>query len=247
LGTFAKDDLATTLNGDPYTWYSFPLSNGTTWEASFDLGNLVGGQPQVVDLTFEATYNPSIPTKDGEFPGFDVVGYTAEGNLTMEYDYVPAIGWFGHLFIYNPHSDGDDWVLHLMTMGSGTNWTGTYYVDEARPLFEANTDTFVNPEDPGANQVGAPIMGSATVSEEATYVTGFLYSYAFAGASDTSVVDPDHERHGFTSVGAPFSFAFAFVDVDAKPGDWYLESTGAGVAAGGGAFLYEIVETTGTL
>lgn len=245
LGSFSKQDLSTTSEGEPFTWYEWPLEDNATWTAPIDVGAMVGGQSEVIDVTFTATYDPAIPTQDGQKPGFDIEGRTAEGNLTMSYDYVPHLGWFGHLFIYDPDTDGDDWVLHIMTMGSGTGWTGTYYVSEATELFAHTSDVGADPS--GNVRADPSPAASGTVGDQADYVTGFAYAYAFGGAHETAVADPEGELHEFQAVGAPFGVSFGFLDTDAIPGDWHVATLGAGVAAGGGVFLWEITETTGQL
>ncbi len=246
LGPFSKQDLDTTEGGEPFTWYEWPLEDNATWSAPIDVGALGGGQSRVVDVTFTATYDPSIATKDGETPGFAIEGRTAEGNLTMTYDYVPAIGWFAHLFIYDPDTEGQDWVMHIMTMGSGTDWTGTYYVSEATELF-AHTNAIGADPTSGTTMVDPSPATSGTVGEEATYVSGYAYSFAFAGAHETAVEDPEGELHEFRAVGAPFGVAAGFMDTQAIPGEWRVATLGAGAAAGGGVFLWEVTETTGQL
>ncbi len=245
LGTFSKSDLDTTEGGEPFTWYDWPLEDNATWQAPIDVGALSGGQSRVVDVTFTATYDPGIATQDGDKPGFEIVGRTAEGNLTMTYDYVPAIGWFAHLFIYDPDTDGQDWVMHIMTMGSGDGWEGTYYVSEATELFAHSNAVGADPS--GSTTADPNPVASGTVSEDATYVSGYAYSYAYGGAHETAIEDPSGETHEFRAVGAPFALSSAFMDTEAIPGEWRLATLGAGVAAGGGVFLWEVTETTGEL
>ena len=87
------------------------------------------------------------------------------------------------------------------------------------------------------------------MSDGATYLFGFVFSFSFGGAHEIVLVDPTNTPREYRSYNAAAAGedADAFIDEAAIPGQWQLVAGGAGVVAGGGAFLWEIAETTGTL
>lgn len=231
VGSFDKADLSTTEAGEPFQWYDWPLFDGKNYTET------VQGYGDSFEVSYTVDYDPAIPTKDGEHPGFSIVGETADGETYVEYDYVPHIGWFAHLFLYPLDGEtDDDWELHIMTMGAGENWTGTAYVDEATLLVE-----HFNAFAPGA----ASPHASFAVTDEATHTLGLAWSGAYTGAHETMLVDPNGTAHPMTAIAPPMSFqatAWQWVG-PAIPGEWQIATAGAGQFAGGGVTAYETVET----
>lgn len=236
LGSFDKATLSTTEDGETFQWYDWPLFDGKTWTEQIEyLG-------ESYEITYNVTYDPEIQVDQTghTHPGFSIVGTTGEGDVYREYDYVPEVGWFAHYFEHDPRPDGhDEWQVHVMTMGHGDAHTGTVYTDEATELL-----THSNNVAPPASMQPEP-YASFTVSEEATHVAGFAYSWAFTGAHETVLVDPDGGTHRWSAHAAPLMFDSAFAELvtEAIPGDWHLTTVGAGQFAGGGAMLAETVET----
>lgn len=237
LGPFSKQDLSTTAGGDPFQWYDWPLFDGKTWTDTTELF----GEP--LEVTFNVTYAEAISTSDGDHPGFEIIGTTSEGEPFLEYDYVPHIGWFAHLFLYQVDGEPDDdppWEFHIMTMGAGMNWTGTAYVDEATVRlshFNGMAPPFFVDPNPHS---------SFTISEEATHMVGFAWTSASGGVHDTALVDPEGNITHYDAVAPPFSFSFAsaWILQPAVPGQWEIATAGAGQWSGGGAFIAETIETT---
>lgn len=258
-------DISTTGLGMDWEFYQWPLVDNKTWTRTVAFpddpelwSTMAGLSPEV---TYRATYAPEIPTASGGvFPGFEIEATLDDGTPVYTYDYVPAIGWYAHYWLWDfTTEDPGDFVFHSMSMGHGLNWTGTYYIDTIETLAEV-----LNHVVPPVNEDGSPntafLMAnphtSFTMSEQATYLAGFTFSYAMAGAHDTRLIDPNNEVHEWTATstdnpatGGEGSFVGPddFLKLDAVPGEWQATMVGAGFVAVGGVFVYEIVETAGTL
>jgi len=125
-----------------------------------------------------------------------------------------------------------------MTMGHGDAYTGTVYSDD--PTVHVELGMGGSPV-----AVGPESHASFTVSEEATHVAGFAWSYAATGAHQTVLVSPDQQTHRWSAVAPPFSFdgSNGGLVEEAVPGEWNLATAGAGQFTGGGATIAETVET----
>jgi hypothetical protein len=191
-------------------------------------------------LTFTATFDPAIDTPYGRRPGFDVVGTSSDGIVVVDSDYVPAIGWYSLFEYFDPASG--ELQMRVRSMGYGEGWQGTYYIDEARHLL-ASDDAVGVSEDGSASTEWQP-QAAFTVSGDATYLVGYYYCWAFSGVWQTFLLDPENTRYECPAHAAPLSAAGdgAFLDIDAIAGQWRWASLGAGVAAGGGIEMWEVVE-----
>lgn len=256
LGEFNKNDLSTTAFGQTWNIFKFPLSDGLTWTQTMTLGDFESQETATVDIAFTATYDKAISTQDGDRPGFEIEATTKDGIPFLKYDYVPAVGWFAHMYIYDPTAEDptEEWDFHLMTMGSGDDWTGTYYVDTADQLLAHSRDMWVDAENPAASQVpqNSP-YAPFTVAEGQSELYGFIWSYAFAGAHETFVVDPAGNRHqsealapGMVCSGCEGETGVEVSIPDPAAGEWKAITAGAGAAAGGGAMLWQIAQVVGT-
>ncbi len=247
LGEFSPGIEGTGF-GSEWAIYDFPLSEGHTWRSTLTIPDFEDFETHAFEVEFTATYNPEIPTLQGPKPGYDIVGATPDGLVILSHDYVEEIGWYANFALYNfLTQEPDDVYFSGKSMGFGQNWTGTYYMDEARSLIDHFSAVFPDQEDPAQSTVAPKPHATFTVGDDATYVYGWVFSFAFAGAHETALLDPSGEMHEYTAAGAPEGFAFDFWDVEAVAGKWELATVGAGVATGGGAFLWEVVEGTGTL
>lgn len=261
FGEIQKDDLSMTGLGVEWDLYDFPLKANKTWTTSFtppvDIG--ITGDP--IDLTFTVTFEKHIQTALGDvYPGFQIHAAAPDGTPVLEYDYVPAIGFYAHFWFYDYQSDDpDDFHFHAMNMGFGSNWTGTYYEATATMLLEEQSFFFPNPGAP-ASGVGANPHHAFTVSEAATSVLGFLFAFAISGTAETALVDADNNRYEVRAVnseapdGAEGTFAqceeasdVGFCEWDAVPGEWRVGMGGAAFVHFEGAFLAEIQLSSGTL
>lgn len=249
LGPFRKADLGTSGLGGRWDLLKFPLADGATWSSTvaLDPEDPSGGN---LKLEFEATFNDRIPTADGPKPGYDIVAVDADARQVLAFDYVPAMGWFTRFQIFDTATEDPlDYFIAARSMGTGHNWRGTYYLDTATPVLQHFNIIGVDPEDPTSPYLEARPYAAFTVSEGATYLYGFIFSFSFTGAHDVILADPANQPREFRSynVGVAGEGADATIDEAAMPGEWQLLTVGAGVVAGGGAFLWEITETTGTL
>lgn len=248
MGAFDKADLGTSGLGGRWDLLQFPLSNGSTWSSTVAMDPL--DPSAALELEFEATFNPAIPTATGRQPGYDIVAVDSAARQALSFDYVPAVGWFTRFLIYDTGTeDPVDYFISARSMGTGHGWTGTYYLDSAAPLVQHFSIVGVDPTDPAASFVQPNPQASFDVSEGATYLYGFVFSFSFAGAHDIVLVDPANQPREFRSYNAVAAGedADVFIDEAAQPGTWRLVAVGAGAVSGGGAFLWEITETTGVL
>jgi len=239
-GDFSKRDLATTGFGESWDWlYRFPLEDGRSWSAEVFAGE--------GEVNFTATYALAIATPAGERPGFHVRG-VVENQTFLDYDYVPELGWFAHFWAFDlSTAEPDDFEFHAMVVEHGLGWTGEYYVYEPIPLLGMDAYVAVDPEEPTEPELAPKPYEAFTVSAEAAYVYGFAYAWAFAGASETVLVDPNGEARRHTAVGVPFGGQGTFYDLEAVAGEWHVAQAGAGAATGGGVYLWELREEVGRL
>jgi hypothetical protein len=246
LGTIAKSDLSSNAFGVPWKMYQFPMTHGLVWQGS------VSGEDfeQQIAVEFEAVYNPTIKTSAGTFPGFDIFGSTQAGIPIIQTNYVPKIGWYSEFFYFDISTEAaDDWVFRSISMGFGKNWTGTYYLDSAEQLIRSDPHVVLipDPAQPGVMVEPSP-HNTFQVSESATYVFGYAYTWAFVGVSHARLEAPDGTVYEYQAVGdLNGAFKFGFLDVPAQAGQWDLVMGHAGLASGAGAHLWSIVETAGAL
>lgn len=244
LGNLGKNDLSATAFGADWNIYKFPMADGDTWTSSID--PLFSGPREV---TFTATFNPRIETPSGIRPGFDIVGVNADGVPEIATDYVPEIGWYSKLTLFDTSTEEpEDFVFDIIAMGRGENWTGTYYLNEAESLINWNGALFVNPDDPASSaQSTPPHHESFSMSDGATSLYGVIGGGAMSGHSQFVFVDPagsvndDYAVADYSAPSGPQQM-FEFIDWPAQPGQWEFGWGGAGVVTWGFAVLFEITE-----
>jgi hypothetical protein len=249
LGEFRKADLGTSGLGGRWDLLKFPLSDGATWSSTVAL-DPEAADGGALELEFEATYNAAIATPTGAKAGYDIVAVDADARPVLSFDYVPAVGWFTRFVILDTTTeDPADFFISARSMGTGDGWTGTYYLDTSEALVQHFSIVGVDPEEPQAPYVQPNPQAAFTVGEGTTYLFGFVFSFSFAGAHDVVLVDPAGQPREYRSYNGVLAGEDTemFVDEPAIPGEWRLAAAGAGVVAGGGAFLWSITETAGTL
>lgn len=248
MGPFRKADLGTSGLGGRWDLLKFPLSDTATWSSTVAMDPM--DPSAALELEFEAVFNPRIQTADGPQPGYDIVAVDQDARQVLAFDYVPSVKWFTTFVIFDTATEDPlDFFISARSMGTGDGWTGTYYLDTATPLVQHFNILGVDPTDP-TNPIAQPSPhASFVVSETATHLYGFAFSFSFAGAHDIVLVDPANQPREFRSYNVVLAGedADAFIDEPAIPGTWNLAAAGGGAVAGGGAFLWEITETTGTL
>lgn len=248
MGAFQKEDLGTSGLGGRWDLLQFPLSDGATWASRVSMDPL--DPTAALDLELEATFNPAIQTADGRKPGYDVVAVDSNARQVLAFDYVPAVKWFTRFVIFDTATEDPlDYFISARSMGTGHGWTGTYYRDTATPLVQHFSIVGADPSDPTTPFAQPSPHATFDVSAEATHLYGFVFSFSFAGAHDIVLVDPGNQPREFRSYNVALAGedADAFIDEPAIAGAWNLVAVGAGAVAGGGAFLWEITETSGTL
>jgi hypothetical protein len=249
LGNVQKDSLA--LDGLEVVWdyYEFPLRAGKTWGRSVGLpGDPLSGPGPSYDATFTASFNATINAAGEVLPGFQIEATTTDGTKLLTIDYVPSTGWYAHFTLFEPRTDDpDDYMFHVMSMGTGLNWTGTYYEQEPRQVLELLHIIAADPAGPIAQ---VQPLDTFTVEESATYVFGVLLCGAVTGATQLAILEPQGTAYRCEATApAPLAGAddFRWFDQAAAPGDWTAAIAGAGIATWAGAFLWELTETQGHL
>lgn len=120
VGHVRAADLAGDQKGTAVQFFSFPLTDGKTWRASWD--------GLVVNVTAKAASN--IPTPLGNQPGFTIVAM--DGNKAhATYDYVPALKWWSHIEFAGGYG--------LKVTKLAHNWTGSYVVATAKSVYDSST------------------------------------------------------------------------------------------------------------
>lgn len=117
LGRIRASDLAGHQGGQPVQFFSFPLTDGKTWQATWD------GLP----VTLKATWNPAMQTSVGIHPGFAIEGRAGEEPF-VKYDYVPMLKWWSHLSFANGYG--------FKVQRVHVDWTGDVVFGEAKTLLE---------------------------------------------------------------------------------------------------------------
>jgi len=242
VGNISKADLSLTGLGGTWDLYDFPLQDGKTWQRHLVLmSGLVGDVED--DYSFAAK-KTQIETPRGPRPGYEVTASrTSDGERALTYDYVPSLGWFAHFYFYDLSTpEPQDWVWHAMVMDQGPGYQGTFWKIEAAPVLAHMNLVYVDPANPGIDGVQPAPYATFRVHEGTASVYGLVFSFAFGGVHELVVVNPKNDVQPFTAVGAPSGGVGETYDVAAVPGEWTLLAAGAGVAAGGGAFLWELHE-----
>lgn len=240
LGQVTKENLGFTGIGTSWDWmYDFPLHHEKTWTREVEIFSF-SGDFQSATVTFTATYAKSIETQEGVRPGFQIEGVRDDGTVFIEYDFVPAIGWFGHLYMYN----GDIQIMHVMSMGFGMNWTGTYFEYTAESVLDHAQFFGLEPDGGGVLFVPDPYQ-RFTVAEDADFLAGHLSVRAEGGVQTLFLIDPegtvrDNRAVGEEEVSASFQ-------EPALAGDWHLASVGAGTVAVSAMKLWQLWKGESTM
>jgi hypothetical protein len=245
LGAIGREHLKTTGLGGEWDFFRFPMKDGLTWDSVLRIAPQ--GTEEVFDITHVAAYSPAINTPYGPRPGFKITG-TVDGQPFLAYDYVPDLGWYAHLFVYNILTDEEgDFVFHSMSMGRGEGWTGEYYLYEGKTLLELFGGAAVSTSVPPEAYLEPQPYATFTMDESSTLLYGFLVAVAVAGAHEIILLDPDGTAHEVRAIGAPADVQGGDLALPAVGGDWSLLSLGAGAAWFEVAFLWQLTAQHGTL
>jgi hypothetical protein len=245
LGDIQKSDLTMSAFGDSWDLYQFPLHHGAHWESDFPNIAWDAYPDEVVHLTFNASYAPDILTPEGPRPGFEITALGPDGRIVAAYDYVPAIGWFAHLTVYDIDEGQDPIEFHATSMGHDLGWHGTLYLDEARVAIENLGGYGVDPD--GGTQpfvIEPSLTATFTVSPDAEYLMGLVAALVVAGIEEIALLSPSREVHHWETAGAPIEEFQTVWETAAETGEWRLVAVGAGVVALSYVELYEIDEVT---
>lgn len=239
LGAIGKTDLGATAFGAQWGIYEFPMTHGKTWTSSID--PLFEG-PR--DVSFVATFTETIETPYGVKPGFHIIGTNADGAVEVRTDYVPDIGWYSRLILYQTSTpDPDDYILEIRAMGRGHDWSGTYFVDEARSVVQY--EGYLTVFEPQTSSPPEVVQFSLGDTSDELY--GIVIEVAVVGTSQALLVDPNGGHHRVEATHLEpdpetGTFTFEFVAVPAVPGDWVFAWGGVGAFTLGVAWLFEITQ-----
>jgi hypothetical protein len=252
LGCIGKANLETTSFDSDWGWmYDFPLTNGKEWGASALFMNWNREWPEPHEFTLTATFDESVETSGSPEPGYLITGHTPDGELLMEYNYVPSIGWFTDFRVYDVNGpDPGAFFFHMKTTGIAERYTGTYYQNDASWVLE---DVFIAPF---TLLEGTP-EATFEVSTDADWLMGVVIPIACPGTTMVTLMSPegdmetyDHEYDGEATACDEHIGSFPPPDSiytvhyhagPAVPGEWTI----AGLPGGTGgylAFLREVHE-----
>lgn len=248
VGTYDKETLATTAFGADWDWwFDFPLYDGKTWSRDLRLPDLFDG-PSVLGVDFKVRYDPDIVSNGKKTAGFHITGTTSEDFLLFAYDYVPAIGWYDHFYWYDVFGDDPErWLFHGMSMGVQKDWSGTYYIDEARQVLDYESIVYPDPID---LEMEPRPTATFNVSEEAAYLMGSVYSFAYLGHNSVVLVTPSDEMRTYDATHTEFDPTLSrwpdgehtAIDEAAEAGEWRVLHVGAAVSQIARVDLHEIIE-----
>ncbi len=238
LGAIGTSDLGTTAFGSEWSIYKFPMRDGDTWTASVD--PLFNGARE---LSITATFNPAISTPYGSFPGFDLVGVNATGEIELVTDFVPEIGWYSRLLYLDTSTpEPEDFVFNIRSMGRGANWNGTVHTAEARSVVQEFA--LSQPGDP-TTYANAVHHATFTMSEEASELYGVVFALSATGRTAIDLFDPAQAHHQYEVQEADANpdnanAVFEFVELPAVPGNWEYVRTQPGLVGAALVWLWEI-------
>lgn len=161
LGRIRASDLAGSQQGQPVQFFSFPLTDGKTWQTTWD------GKA----ITLTATWMPALSTSVGIHPGFAIEGKDGEETY-VRYDYVPMLRWWSHLSF----ASGFGFQVERVHV----NWTGTYLRAEATPLLDKTSPL----------PVASPFVEPFTVEDAPGFVSLALSGDAERHAHALVILDP---------------------------------------------------------
>jgi hypothetical protein len=244
LGHIGKGLEISAFQSDWSGMYSFPLTDGTQWSGSID--DLINWNSYYYlpdfDLQMTASYADAIDTPHGDFPGFWIEAYTQDDDLLARYNYVPAVGWFSHLWLFDVETENpDDIMFHAMSMGTSKNYTGPYYTATSETVFEDLFGVF-----PPLVE-GDPTPKTFDFPDDQSAMMGIILPMAAPGSMDVRVTDPDgftesHSYSQFNMDGRGFD-VFLF-EADPLPGEWQVQDLGAGVYFGAYVWLNAVAVTS---
>jgi hypothetical protein len=191
LGRIRASDLAGSQQGQPVQFFSFPLTDGKTWQAQWD------GKT----ITLTATWKPAMPTSAGIHAGFAIEGLDGEAPY-VKYDYVPMLRWWSHLSF----ASGFGFQVQRVH----TDWAGAYLRAEAATLLDKTS----------AAPVASPFAESFTVEDAPGFVSLALSGAASRRAHTLVVLDPAGQpaETGSANVGeGPLAEE---MQLPSTPGEW---------------------------
>lgn len=243
LGEMGTD--GTMRSGDfAFPWYQFPLVDNKTWTGQEkNLGD--GFETVTRTIAFTAKQMGT-----GSGAHFMVQG-KVDGKLYVEYDYQPEVGWFSDFQSYLLTAEGDEPVkaFAIKAEQQGKGFAGPYFTSVGDIL--VNTQTLIHPGSTSPPASAEPF----TLAAAHTHVFALVFSFAAGGASHAEIVAPDGQHWEATAVGDPDGNNVAPAPVSpgalilqpAQAGQWQVALGGAGVVAGGGAIVWGVAITPGTL
>ncbi len=237
-------ELQTTGFGSDWSWmYDFPLSDGKTWQGRVEgLLNFNTYSFRDHELTMLAEYDAAIDTPRGAFPGFWITATDADGDVLARYNYVPAIGWFSHFWLYDLDNGGDTFSFHAMSMGTSKGYTGPFITASAETVLDHWSGVF--PDLAGPIQ-GDPLPQAFTMPESDRMV-GIVVPIAVGGQTQVTLTAPSGDPSTYTYQQLSFDgpgFTVIWLDEDAQPGAWEMRTVGVGLAAGAYVWLSAVTVT----
>lgn len=237
LGSFARDDLTTVWNDEPFTLYEFPLVDGGRWRSSMVHNG------EVSAVTHTARYEPAIETRAGPMAGFEVLVTLDDGTPAARYDHLIETGWTSSYVRLDENADppGSEVLYRYDMTAWGEHYEGEFVTADVELLLSHTAELHLDPADPRPG----PAPG-ATFEVPASADRVFLLASAAStdGTLTTSLVDPMGERYEASAQGVPGDDAArASWLVDAVPGTWEALFVGAGRAASGSASAWAVHET----
>lgn len=246
LGPVRKTDLHVSGLGGEWDFFKFPMKDGLTWTSTLAL--VMEDFEESWELTHVAKFNPGIQTPFGPRPGFDIEAHTEDHERIAAYDYVPDLGWYAHLFVYDVLTPEEgDFFFHVMSVGREEGWTGTYYAFDTVPLLQIVAGMAPNLDDLTTSFVEPNPYAAFTMEDGSTLLFGFLVAVAVAGAHEMALVDPNGEHHEVRALGTPAGDDYAALDLPSVAGEWRLVSAGAAAAWIEVAYLWQFTAAHGEL
>ena len=217
LGRIRASDLAGSQQGQPVQFFSFPLTDGKSWQTTWD-GRAV---------TLTATWVPAMPTSVGVHPGFTIEGKDEAGPY-VKYDYVPMLKWWSHLSFASGYGFKVERVH--------ANWTGTYLVAEAKTLLERGVTT----------PVASHAAETFTVDEGQLMVRLRLAGGAMAAARAFLLVTPEGDLYPAASPAGQIGGGNVDLEetLPPTPGEWRLLAPAAHSPDATYALLVQQVKVT---
>lgn len=235
--------LKMTRAGADWDLFSFPLTDGKTWQATIpNIAWDVLLPAETVTLDLRAVF-------EADLPGYRVMGHAGDAML-LDFTYLPEAGWFGDFKVFDIDEGDDPEEFRMRAVKSGLNYTGTYYIDTATLVVDMyDASGLDNPPPEGQPVLNVDPRVGFSVGADVASLFGFVEIVAVVGDREVVIAPPGGAPPLHYQATGDIDGAEGFWDIDlsAVAGDWEVATTGAGGHSAAFVQIFSITEATATM